>query len=520
MISPEHTGEAMRAADPGQRTLPALLERQCERFGDRPLLRVGERSLGFRLVRDSAAARAGALAAAGIRPGDRVAVFSENRYEPLELWLGCAWLGAIFVPINAALRGRQLEHVLADSDARVIVVEEELRGALAAVAHPDSLELIWEIPGSYPVLGRPVPPAPTRPGDIAAILYTSGTTGPSKGVLCPHAQWYWWAALTGEVLGIGADDVLFTCLPLSHTNALNTFWQAVLAGAAYHLGPRFSASRFWSRAAEADATVTYLLGPMVSILLKQPPSSLDRAHRVRVALAPATPPELHEPFRERFGVVLVDAWGSTETNIVIANRAASPRPGTLGRVLAQFEARVVDDEDAEVPDGSPGELVVRSREPFAFSLGYFGLPQATVAAWRNLWFHTGDRVVREAGGVYRFVDRQKDVIRRRGENISSFEVEQVLHSHPDVTAAAVVAVPSELGEDEVLACVVARRGTVLDPAALARFCEGRIARFAIPRYVEVVDALPLTPSGKVEKYRLRRRGILPSTWDREQAGAA
>ena len=508
----------LRVREPERRTLPTLLELQAERFDERPLLRADGATLSFRAVRDAAAARAGALAGAGIGPGDRVAAMSENRVELLELWLGCAWLGAVFVPVNTALRGTQVEHVLADSGARAIAIESELQAVLDAVDRPATLDQVWTLPETFPPPGEPIPPHPAKPGDTAAVLYTSGTTGPSKGVACPHAQWYWWGALTGEVLGIDSEDVLYTCLPLFHTNALNTFCQALLAGATYHLGPRFSASRFWSRLTEAEATVTYLLGPMVSILLKQPPSPADRAHRVRIALAPATPPQLHEPFRERFGVLLVDGWGSTETNIVISNTADEPRPGTLGRVLDEFEARVVDGDDVEVPHGTAGELVVRSREPFAFSLGYFGMPEATVAAWRNLWFHTGDRVVRDDDGVFRFVDRLKDAVRRRGENISSFEVEQVLQSHPDVAVAAVVPVPSELGEEDVLACIVLRPGAAVDPAALTRFCEGRIAHFAIPRYVEIVDALPLTPSGKVEKYRLRERGVTASTWDREQSG--
>jgi carnitine-CoA ligase len=254
---------------------------------------------------------------------------------------------------------------------------------------------------------------------------------------------------------------------------------------------------------------------MVSILLRQPPSAHDRAHRVRLALAPATPAELHEPFRERFGVQLVDAWGSTETNIVLSNTHAENRPATLGRVLEPFEARVVDDGGRDVPDGTPGELVVRSREPYAFATGYFGQPEATAEAWRSGWFHTGDRVVRDPDGTFRFVDRIKDVIRRRGENISAFEVEQALQSHPDIAAAAVIPVPSELGEDEVMACVVVRAGAKLGPEDIVAFCEERLAAFAVPRYVELVDELPLTASGKVEKYKLRERGVTAAAWDRQ-----
>jgi carnitine-CoA ligase len=469
---------------PAQRTLPALLERQAGLHGAHLLVRVGGEERTVVEARDAAARRAGALAEAGVRRDDRVAVVSDNRLEMLELWLGCAWLGAVFVPVNPALKGMQLEHVLADADPRLVLGDDQLEGLS---------------------LGDPVPPYDARPGDAAAILYTSGTTGPSKGVACPQEQWYWWARLTGQVLGIGPDDVLYTCLPLFHTNALNTFCQALLAGSTYALGPRFSASRFWARCAEAGGTVTYLLGPMVSILLRQPPAPHDRGHRVRIALAPATGPELHEPFRERFGVELIDAWGSTETNIVISNTHDDNRPGTIGRVHEPFEARVAPD----------GELLVRTREPGAFSRGYFRRDQATAEAWRGGWFHTGDRVIRDPDGSFRFVDRIKDVIRRRGENISGFEVEQALQSHPDVAAAAAIPVPSELGEDEVMACVVLREGATVAPEALVSFCEARLASFAVPRYVEFVETLPLTASGKVEKYKLRERGVTSATWDRE-----
>jgi carnitine-CoA ligase len=500
---------------PSERTLPRLLERQAERWGDKTLLRAGAEERSFAELRAAAAAQAGALASAGVAPGDRVVVLSENRVEVLELWLGCAWLGAVLVPLNTALRGMQLEHVLADSGAKALAAEPELLERLELVRTKPPL--VWTIGGTLPRRADPLEPAAVRPGDPAAILYTSGTTGPSKGVVCPQAQWYWWAVSTGGVLGIRPDDVLHTTLPLFHTNALNAFCQALVAGATYVLAPRFSASAFWERVDDADATVTYLLGAMVSILLKRPPSELDRAHHVRVALAPATPAELHAPFLERFGVRLVDGWGSTETNIVLA-QAPGDRPGTIGRVVPGYEARVVDEDDAEVADGTPGELVVRHSEPFSFATGYFGMPEATVEAWRNLWFHTGDRVVRDPDGSFRFLDRMKDVIRRRGENVSSHEVEQVLLSHPDVAAAAVFPVPSELGEDEVMASVVPRAGGALEPLELVRFCEPRLAYFAVPRYVEVVAELPLTSTGKVEKFRLRDRGVTEATWDREQAG--
>jgi crotonobetaine/carnitine-CoA ligase len=291
-------------------------------------------------------------------------------------------------------------------------------------------------------------------------------------------------------------DVLYTCLPLFHTNALNTFSQAALHGATFALGPRFSASRFWHRTAEAAATRTYLLGAMVGILLRQPPSPHDRAHRVQVALAPATPAHFHEPFRERFGVRLVDGWGSTETNFVLATDLDDPRPGTLGRPLPEFDVRVAGD----------GELLVHAREPHLTACGYLG------AETFKGWFATGDRVAVDDDGVFRFVDRKKETIRRRGENVSAWEVEQTLLAHPAVAAAAVVGVPSELGEEEVLAVVV---GDV-DPPALVEHCSERLPRYAVPRFVEIVAELPLAPNGKVEKHKLKARGVTAATWDRER----
>lgn len=505
------TRSPLRGLPARQQTLPALLELQSERHGERVLLRHEETTLTVGQVRDAAAATAGRLADAGIRAGDCVATMSENRRELLELWLGCAWLGAVYLPINTALRGGQLEHVVRDGDPRLLVVAPELADVVPSV------EQTWRF-DDYPGPADPVPPADVRPGDTCTLLYTSGTTGPSKGVLCPQAQWYWWAVATGEGLGMVEDDVLYTCMPLFHTNALNSFAQALVAGAAFVLGPRFSASQMWQRLTEADATVTFLLGAMVHLLAKRDEDPYERAHRVRVALAPATPAALHEPFRSRFGVRLVDGWGSTEANYVISTAFEGAPPGSMGAVNPDFEARVVDEDDADLPAGTPGELVVRARQANAFSNGYHGLPEKTLEAWRNLWLHTGDRVVRDEDGWWWFVDRVKDSIRRRGENISSFEVEAVLAAHHAVAAVAVVPVPSDLGEDEVLACIVPRPGAELDPVELIRFCEPRLAYFAIPRYVELVEELPLTQSGKIEKYKLRERGVTERTWDREAAG--
>jgi crotonobetaine/carnitine-CoA ligase len=239
---------------------------------------------------------------------------------------------------------------------------------------------------------------------------------------------------------------------------------------------------------------------------------------VRVALGGGVPARFHAAFLERFGVPLVDGYASTETNFVFASPIPSDHPGSMGYLIPGAEACIVDADDTPVPDGEPGELLLRPIEPFSFATGYFNMHDKTVEAWRNLWFHTGDRVIRERDGHYRFIDRVKDAIRRRGENVSSWEVERVLTEHPSVAACAVFAVPSEFGEDEVAAAIQARPDQFLDPVEVIRFCEGRLAYFAVPRYLRFLSEMPLTENGKIKKVALREAGITADMWDREAAG--
>ncbi|MER5789708.1 AMP-binding protein [Streptomyces sp. NPDC001980] len=495
------------------RTVPELVEAAAERYGDRPFLRIGRTARTYAETREAAAATAGALAARGCRPGDRVAALLGNRVELVDLFLGCAWLGAVAVPLNTALRGRSLEHALREARPRFLYAEHEPAGRAAEAGYRGTVWPVGEAAAPRPDGAPALPPSPVRPQDTAAVLFTSGTTGPSRGVRCPQAQFGWWGRTVSDALRLTSDDVLFTCLPLFHTNALNTLAQAMTVGACCVVGERFSASRFWRQAADAGATTAYLLGAMVPMLLAGPPGPDDRAHRVRRALSPATPGPLAEPFRERFGVTLLDGFGSTETNLVIGSTPEHHRPGYLGTVRPGFDARVVDEELVPVPDGTPGELLVRSHRPFAFCTGYLGGPEPEPDSWRR----TGDRVVREPDGWFRFLDRVKDVIRRRGENISSYEVEEAVRSHPAVVTAAAFPVASELAEDEVMVAVVLRPGCAPDPADLARHCARELPPFAVPRYIEAVGELPLTETGKVRKAALRERGVTPGTWDRDHA---
>lgn len=519
--------EAVKARFPlADRTLPVMLRRQAEIHGPKLLFRCGGRDITFAEAPAIAARWAGMLAAAGVARGDRVALLCGNRAEFYPLFLGIAWLGAVAVPINTASRGFQLEHILANCGAKLLCIEDTSAAALDTIDRAETaLEQVFVIgdPGEtglapLPDPGDPQEPADLAPGDLLAILYTSGTTGPSKGVRCPHAQYFWWGVYVARQITTAPGDVMHTTLPLFHTNALGASFEALLMGATLVVEDRFSVSRFWDRLVTQKATVTFLLGAMVPMLLSRKPSEAERAHNVRCALAPGVPAHLHEGFTERTGIVLFDGYGATESNGVIGTDPDSYRPGSMGVLQDGFAARVADEHDQPVPDGTPGELLLRAEEPYAFADGYFGMPEKTAEAWRNLWLHTGDRVVREADGAYRFIDRMSDSIRRRGENISSFEVEKALTSHPAIGVAAVFAVDSELAEDEVMAVLTLKDDAAITEEEVIAWCETRMPYFAVPRYIEFVTDLPRTESGKVQKFKLRQQGVTAATWDREKAG--
>lgn len=523
-----------------RRTLPQMLQRQAALQPEAPLLSIGGVHWTHADATRIAATRAALLQAAGVRAGDRVASMCGNRAEALEIFVGCGWAGAVAVPINTASKAPQLQYYLRDSQAAMLVIEAAHLPLLDQVDLREmALRTVWVVGATnntpadaavaaptlhgltvlhWPLGSVEASPAAVGPGDTLVILYTSGTTGPAKGVICPHGHYVMFGFNSVQMLGVHPGDVLFTTLPLFHINALNTFAQASLVGAHAVIHERFSASAFWAGAQHCGATVVYLLGAMVPMLLAQPAGPAERAHRVRTGLGGGVPTALAESFEKRTGVVLVDGYASTETTIVMAASPGRRGMGSMGWLRPGFQARIVDALDIEVAPGEAGELVLRADEPFVFANGYFGMADKTVEAWRNLWFHTGDRVLQEPDGSYRFIDRMKDAIRRRGENVSSYEVERALLSHPSVAQAAAFPVGSDLAEDEVMVAVIAQPGNALDAADLARHCEARLPYFAVPRYIDIVDELPRTENGKVQKFRLRKRGITATTWERPEAG--
>ncbi len=513
-----HMGVAQLRLTAAQRTVPELLIGAAEAFGDQVAWTDGSRSRTFADLPRVAALGATSLGDRGIGAGDRIMVIAENRLETLELLIAASWIGAVLVPVNPATPPSQLEYFLEYVAPVCVFYEgdhvepqpespaqwEELPAGTGTVA--DSARTRWLDGESGAPLGEICPQTPL------AILLTSGTTGISKGVVCPQAQFLAWGESVAAMLDISARDTAYTCLPLFHTNALNAAFQCLVSGARLHIGPRFSSSRFWDRIAQSEATVTYLLGAMVGMLLNTPVHEREGSHRLTRILAPGTPVSAMHAFEDRFGVTLVEGHGMTETNAVIGTPLGTRRVGYMGRVMPGYQACVVDEFDVPVPDGVPGELLLRSNIPYAFATGYWQLPDVTTVANRNQWFHTGDRVVCE-DGWFRFLDRIKDVIRRRGENISAWEVEHVLDDHPHVARSAVVPVPSELGEDEVMAFVIPATGAQVDPEELREHCATTLPAFARPRFIEFVNDLPLTDTGKVRKLELRERGVSVRTWD-------
>ncbi len=527
----------LRGLPPSERTLAALLRRQAERHGAKPFVTAagGERRSYAEL--GVAAGRWGALLGEiGVGRGDRVAAITGNRIELLELLLGCASIGAVAVPLNPAIRGAQLQHALTNSAAGTLIIETEHLDALARVPPPATLAHVWLLDRErphrahgyrcepLPALGGSVGQAALEPGDTVAIFYVPGRDGAARGVLCPNAQLYWWGILGSEFVRITEEDVCLAALPLFSAAAIDSFCQALVAGAEWVITPRFAPARHWSTAAEHRATRTHLHGSMAATLLAAPPSRDDTAHTVTIAQAPPTDAAVLEAFEERFGVELCCGYSTTETGRITSVPGEPRRPGSpgralaLGRALDEFELAVVDEDDAIVADGEAGELVVRPRHPFSTTSGYHRMPELTVRAWRNLWLHTGDRVVRDADGWYSLVETATDAISRHGEEVSSFEVERALGEHPAVAAAAVFAVRSQEGEEEVMAAVVLGPGAECDPLELVQFLEPRIAGFSIPRYVEFVATLPVGGDGSVRKRELSAHGPSDEAWDRERSG--
>jgi len=475
-----------------------------------------------------ARAVAGGLRAAGIGEGDRVALVVSNRSEFLSSYLALSMIGAVSVPINTEMRGDVLTYMLELVGPCSLIIESDLAAQVAgAIRDSGAITQMWAVPcdgvgdpdGSYPFAelsaGMPIETShDAHPRDLASILFTSGTTGRSKGVMWSHRMAIGCAESAVWVMGFNSDDVVYTCLPLFHINALFTaFFGALMMDAPTVVGKRFSASRYWQEIRDCGATVTNMLGAIGSILWKAAPTPIERDHHLRLAMVVPFPVGYEDDFEKRFGMRITELYGSTDSGIPIGVPFGQSRPGSCGRVTPGWEVQIVDENDYPVPPGTPGEVVTRPTEPWIGQLGYYRQPDKTWEAHSNAWFHTGDILRQDADGWFYFQDRSKDALRVSGENVSSFEVEQAVISHPKVKEAAVFAVPGEHGEDAVMAAIVLEDGVDFEPKELIDFLVPRLAYFAVPRYVEVIPELPKTSTQKVQKAALRQRGVSASTWD-------
>jgi crotonobetaine/carnitine-CoA ligase len=487
--------------------------------------------LTYSALRDRVMRAAAGLAAQGVRQDDKVVVWLPNNVECLISWFAINWLGAVYVPINTAYKGGLLEHVLDNSEAGLIILHADLlprlqginragiRKAIVVGSTSETIEGVEILPASA-LDGDPatIPPLqrPIEPWDVQSIIYTSGTTGPSKGVLSSYAQLHAMSGTEGFYM-VKPDDRYMCNLPLFHVGGTIPVMGMLARGGSVSIVETFSTAEFWSAIRETETTIVLLLGAMATFVVKQPPGPQDRDHPLKkVIIVPLG--EDPQAFSQRFGVEVYTLYNMTEISTPLVSEANPERTGICGRPRPGVEIRLVDQNDCEVPRGQVGELILRTDVPWTMNSGYNRNPQATATAWRNGWFHTGDAFRINEHGEYVFVDRMKDSIRRRGENISSFEVETEVAAHPAVNEVAVVPVPSDVSEDEILCVVAPVPGKEIDPVELIGFLTPRLAHFMVPRYVRIVDSLPRTPTAKIQKHILRAEGVTEDTFDREAAG--
>lgn len=532
------------AFDVTRLTTGEMLAARVASCPDKVFLRylVDGRSMTFAETAKLVGRLAGGLSSSGVSAGRHIAIMLDNSPELVLSHLAVGVLGAVTIPVNSAARGAILKHLLVNSDSEVLIIARELFDRYLEIA-PDlpairTIVLVGdggsiderECAAGVTVLelaalaeAEPVElTGHARFDSLAYILYTSGTTGPSKGVMISQARNLLWGIEHAEAYGHRGDDIFYVCLPLFHVNALQgSLYMALTLGAEVVVQRKFSASRFWSDIRETQATITNMLGSMVNILWGRARTENDRS-TIRMCLCAPIPPFGPE-FEERFGLRFIAAYSLTDFGASHALTVDAPRSKlrSCGRVRAGFHARIVDADDFPVSRGEPGELVLRSDRPWNTSTGYYGLPEVTLKAWRNGWFHTGDLARIDTDGYLWFVDRQKDVVRRRGENVSAFEVEQIILSHPSVADVAVFPIKSDMSEEEVAAAIVFKEDQPTQLDEVIAHCQRNMPGFMVPRFVAAVPDLPRNASQKIEKTTLRRMAEEDRSgyWDREATNA-
>ena len=494
-----------------------LIARQARDHNREPFLYFEDQVVTFGELDRQVNRAASGLQAHGAGPGTGVAIVMPNRPEWLYVFFATQRLGAYAVPVNTALKGDSLRHVISHSDASVVVCDPQTQTRVRDVASATPKVKAFAAVGDLMTGAERDPGITADPSAISAILYTSGTTGTAKGVVVRYGSFSRFFEPEGFKASwavLGPDPVSYTCLPLFHTNALKlTAYRALAMGKPVALSKRFSASRFWDEIRRYGATTFNALGAMIPILMKQPPRPNDADNPVTVVFSAACPVSVWAAFEERFALRIYEGYAAVDGGgYTVTNRGHSPR-GSIGIPASKY--RIVGDDGHDVAVGEPGELIFEIDDFQARRVEYYKDEAASQAKVEGGWFHTGDLVRADQGGSLYFVDRKTDSLRRRGENISSWEVERQLDQHPAVLESAVIGVPSELGEDDLMAIVVLKEGATLRPEQLTEFAKNRMASFMVPRYLEFRDALPKTTTHRICKSELKRQGTTPATWDRE-----
>lgn len=515
--------------------LSEYIIRKAEQTPDKVYLMYEQQNITYGELKERMVHAAKGFHQQGIKLGDKVCVMLDNSPEYLDIWFGLSMIGAVLVPINTHLKGDGLRHIIHHSDCQHIILEEAYKDKVLQVVQSidRTIELILndiemkDVSDEgqklshilYDFSHTTLPELDIPSESINNILYTSGTTGLPKGVMLTHENYIYSAKSFAEkMVGATEDDILFTTLPLFHINAqAHTVLGAISVNATIALQKRFSASRFWEQVRETRATIFNSLGSMIPILCKQPKHELDTDHHVRLTVCAATPKDFWEEFEHRFELKIIEGYGLTETTgFCVTNPLDNGKVSSIGKPYDYVEAKVVNETNDQLRPYETGEFALKADDKY-FMKGYYKMPEETKEAVKDNWFYTGDRVYADDDGYYFFCDRQKQVIRRRGENISSWEVEKAVDQHPAVLESAAVGVPSELAEEDVKIYVVLREGVHATPEELLKWCEERLAYFMVPRYVEFIDQLPKTATERIEKYKLKEKGI-GNAWDRETAG--
>jgi len=534
------TGGQMSSHEPGwtagdEDSVPAALERGVQKNAGRMFLDFGGETHTYGEVERESARLARGFQSLGVEPGDRVVAVLDNNIDAVLAFLAVQRIGGVVVPVNTAYKGEFLRHQIADSGARVVVAEPDYAERVLAVAEGitevDHLLHRGEQPsGSGPFkqaaldefrVDGPDLPMLSRPGDLAALIYTAGTTGPSKGCMISQNYLMYVGRMLNWLVDRTADEVNWTPLPLFHLNALASVLSSLELGAPVSVSPRFSVSGFWEDVERTGARIVNMLGTMIPLIAQMDDTEpmLRCKGQIRAVIGIPFTPALERVYKERFGIdkVGTPAYGLTEAASAITAKVGASKPGTSGRLNDDFDVRIFDEHDHELPAGVPGEIVCRPKKPDIMFSGYWNRPEATHALMRNQWFHTGDIGKFDEDGWFLFVDRQKDYLRRGGENISSFEMEVALMRQGDLAEVAVHAVPAASEDDVKLTCVLAP-GATISEEELCRWTIDNLPYFAVPRFIEFRADLPKNPVGRILKYQLREDGITPSTWDRVQAG--